>query len=116
MPSYPRCIKIHLSNCVHIDFHNFFLSVSIGVDDPWSGFFVEPLVNGQTVAWPLGSPFRVPTKKFPGATFAPLGTVLSRLGSCMPDRFDEDEVCSLPGKSTTETHGGTTVATESSEE
>ncbi|KAA0193386.1 Multiple inositol polyphosphate phosphatase [Fasciolopsis buskii] len=90
--------------------------LSIGVDDPWSGFFVEPLVNGQTVAWPLGSPFRVPTKKFPGATFAPLGTVLSRLGSCMPDRFDEDEVCSLPGKSTTETHGGTTVATESSEE
>ncbi|VDP81886.1 unnamed protein product [Echinostoma caproni] len=76
--------------------------VSIGVDDPWSGFFVEPLVNGQTVAWPLGSPIQPPTKEIPGATFAPLGTVLNRLGGCMPGTFEEDKVCSLPEKRTTE--------------
>ncbi|THD20202.1 Multiple inositol polyphosphate phosphatase 1 [Fasciola hepatica] len=87
-------------------------AVSIGVDDPWSGFFVEPLVNGQTVAWPLGGPVQPPTKEFPGATFAPLDTVLSRLGSCMPGTFEEDKVCSLPEKLTTAVNTGTTEAPE----
>lgn len=51
--------------------------------DSWRGFFVQPLVNGRTVYWPLAG----------GATAAPLSTVLARLQDCMPAVYDQEGVC-----------------------
>ncbi|CAH8586359.1 unnamed protein product [Dicrocoelium dendriticum] len=63
--------------------------------DPYGGFRVQPRVNGQTVAWPIGSPVQPPTSQFPGSTSAPLSALLRYLSDCAPEVYSDEKVCHL---------------------
>ncbi|CAL8077907.1 unnamed protein product [Calicophoron daubneyi] len=64
-------------------------------NDPLNGFFVEPLVNEKNVAWPIGGSVQPPTVASPGASFAPLSTVLMHFRKCLPGIYEDQKTCSL---------------------